>query len=607
MRRLRDELELALTRLQAGALAASLESSTLDFKEEGRSREDFIRDLASDAICFANARGGTLVIGVADKRSGSSALVGTELDGSVIRQRIHALSNPPILVEAEEHVVAGIRLLALVVPQGLDVHADLQGRARRRVDKACLAMSPSEIGRLREERQGFDWSAQPSGRPLSDASPAALEAARRSLSLLTDETRRRYARLRDGELLAALGVVSASGELLRAGELLFCLTSTSPVAQYHYRATPGGEPRAIERIETPLVLAFESVLNLVKARLNRTPVNLPNGQQIEIADFPELAIREALSNALIHRDYRLTGPVLIEHSPEVFAVASPGPLVSDVTPENILTHPPRPRNPLLASAARTLGFAEEAGRGIDRMYREMIRSGRDIPRIEATFDSVQVKLVGGAPRTQVARFVAQLPEEERDDTDTMLIVFSLCRSRTTTAQALAPLLQKSVAEAEASLRRLATEKLAILEVTRQTLRSPHPTYRLRGEALKALGSAVGYQRRTVDEFDRKVIAHVREYGKVTNRTLQNFFDVGVIRARDLLVDMVRRQLLVKTSAQQRGPAVEYGPGPKFPGKAKPAAKSPSAVKGKKKAEKGRSSSNLALPLGDATRSRRTRS
>ncbi|MGZ3457777.1 MAG: ATP-binding protein [Archangium sp.] len=569
MQRIREEVEVALSRVLAGTAAHKLESSTLDFKEQGQEGlKDFMRDLAGDAVCFANASGGALIIGVDNKKAGPSAFTGTDLDYEEVRKRIYELSNPHILVEAEERQFASARLLVLFVQQGIDVHADTQGRARRRVSTDCLPMSPDEVALLREERRGFDWSNQPSGRTLDDVSPTALEVARRSLATLTDEMRRKYARLSDRDLLAALGVISEQGVLLRAGELLFCETPFSPILQYHYRQTPGGEPRAIERIETPLILAFEKVLGLVQARLNQTPIPLPNGQQLDIADFPHLAIREAIANALVHQDYRLRRPVFIEHSPEVFVVTSPGPLVSGVTPENILTHPPKPRNRTLAQAARTLGFAEEAGRGVDRMYREMIRSGRDLPRIEASFEQVQVKLVGGAPRTQIARFVAQLPEQERDDTDTLLILFRLCRGKTVTALDMEPVLQKSVDETEASLRRLTNDELAILEATRQTAQRAHPAYRLRGEVLKKLGSAVDYQRRTVDELDRKIITHVREYGKVNNRTLQNFFDVDVQRARDILSDMVERQLLVKISEQQRGPSVEYGPGPKFPGKRK---------------------------------------
>ncbi len=100
-----------------------------------------------------------------------------------------------------------------------------------------------------------------------------------------------------------------------------------------------------------------------------TPVNLPDGQQIQIEDFPTLAAREALANAVIHRDYHLREPVNVIHSPDLLVVTSPGPLVSGVTPDNILTHPSKPRNPCLMTAARILGLAEEVGRGVDRMYR----------------------------------------------------------------------------------------------------------------------------------------------------------------------------------------------------------------------------------------------
>jgi len=127
---------------------------------------------------------------------------------------------------------------------------------------------------------------------------------------------------------------------------------------------------------------------------------------------------------------------------------------------------------------------------------------------------------------------------------------------------------KSVPEVELVLRRLASDAVAMLEPTRQTVRLSHPTYRLRGDVLRQLGSAVPYQRRTVDEIDRKVIAHVREYSRVTNRTVQNMLDVEVQRARGILKDMVDRRLLRKTSKAQRGPGVEYGPGSRFPGKAK---------------------------------------
>jgi ATP-dependent DNA helicase RecG len=106
--------------------------------------------------------------------------------------------------------------------------------------------------------------------------------------------------------------------------------------------------------------------------------------------------------------------------------------------------------------------------------------------------------------------------------------------------------------------------VAMIEPTRQTARAAHPSYRLREDALKQLGTAVPYTRHKADEIERRVVAHVREYGRVTNATVQNLFTVGTQRAHQILADLVQRDILVKTSTAQRGPGVEYGPGPTFP-------------------------------------------
>lgn len=561
-----DEARTAIARIAAGAAEAhQLETETLDFKEPKPVEEQAIRAIVDAALCFANGAGGTVVVGVTNRGTGDAALVGTDLSADHLRKRIYELTEPPLLVEVLAEQAAGSILLLVRVPQSPEIHGDKKGRAPRRIGTDCIAMSPAEQARLREERQGVDWSAATSRRTLEDVNPAALVVARERLAVFTD-SRRELAELGARQLLVELNVLLSGGKLTRAGEILFCGARHrhAPRLIYQYRLTPGGEPTAIERLQGPLILEFERLLEFIRARRYLTPVTLPDGQQIHVEDFPDLAVREAVVNAVIHRDYHLSEPVTVDHSPEVFVAASPGPLVSGVTPENILTHPSKPRNRSLASTARVLGFAEEIGRGVDRMYREMIRSGRDVPKIESSPDHVRVTLVGGAPNTQIARFVAQLPPAERDDTDTMLVLFKLMSDRHVTAQGLTPVLQKTAEEIEAVLRRLATDAVAVLEPTRQSARRSHPSYRLRSEALQALGSAVSYQRRTTDEIDRKVIEHVQEYGKVTNRTIRNLLDVSTPRAAAILGDLVARDLLRKTSEAQRGPSVEYGRGPGFP-------------------------------------------
>lgn len=561
-----DQVRHALQAIVDGKTAHELEGETLEFKEEkARSMDDTIKDLVEAATCFANARGGTIVLGVANRVPGAAAVLGTSLDAGQVKTRIYELTEPPLLVDVTNLPYGPVALLVLRVPESPEIHADKRGRATRRIGSECVVMSPLEYARVREDRQGVDWSAMPSGRTPEAVLPVAISSARERLSVFTD-SRRELARLSDRQLLAELNLLANDGSLTRAGEILLCQTarSSGPRIAYQYRLTPGGEPSAIERLSGPLVIEFERALELIRARRHLTPITLPDGQQIHVEDFPDLAIREALTNALIHRDYHLPQPVAIDHSPEVFVVSSPGPLVAGVTPENILTHPSKPRNRLLASAARTLGFAEEIGRGVDRMYREMIRSGRDVPHIESSPDHVRVTFVGGAPNSHIARYVTQLPANERDDTDTMLVLFRLTSDRHATSSSLAGFLQKTPEEVEAILRRLASNQVAMVEPTRQSARRSSPTYRLRSEALQLLGSAVSYQRRSTDDIDRKVIEHVQEYGKVTNRTVRNLLDVGTQRAAAILADLVAREVLVKTSEAQRGPSVEYGRGPKLP-------------------------------------------
>ena len=143
--------------------------------------------------------------------------------------------------------------------------------------------------RLREERQGVDWSVSASGRTLEAVVPGAIAAARERLAVFTDN-RRELSGLNDRRLLAELNVVAGDGLLTRAGEILFCGSrrGSGPRVIYQYRSTPGGEPTAIERLTGPLILEFERVLEFIRARRHLTPITLPDGQQIHVEDFPDL-------------------------------------------------------------------------------------------------------------------------------------------------------------------------------------------------------------------------------------------------------------------------------------------------------------------------------
>jgi ATP-dependent DNA helicase RecG len=558
--------------LEGRSTAGELEGDQLDFKREKDSRQDTAHDLADAAICFANAGGGTIVVGIADKASGPAAFIGATNDPQFIRRRIYDVTSPSLDVNVRELSFAGARLLTIEVQEGLDVYSSRQKMPTKRVGDQCDPMSTAEVSRLHEERRGGDWSAANSSRLISEVDDEAAAAVRSYARRTGDTTLTALADAPLRELLAALGLLTGTDTLNRAGEVLLCSPSDGhEVVAYQHRASAGGETDFGRRWSGALIVAYREVLAVIEARTGTTPVNLASGQQLQIEDFPLTAVREALTNAIMHGDHRDHRPIQVEHSPQSLVVLSPGPLVPGVSPSNILTHPPKPRFPVLADALRSIGLAEKWGQGVDRMFREMIRSGRSAPVVAVRADQdpeTTVHFTGGPPNARITKFIAELPHADQDDTDVLLLVSYLTSRKTITASTLATIIQRPTEAAQSLLARVANEEFGFIEPTAGTKNQRHPTYRLRGNAIAALGPAIKYQARSDAERDRKVTEHVREYGAINNSTVQRLFDVNVYAARDILRELVDRGVIVRTSEQTRGPSVRYGEGPMFPARPK---------------------------------------
>ena len=92
----------------------------------------------------------------------------------------------------------------------------------------------------------------------------------------------------------------------------------------------------------------------------------------EIPTFHERVVREAVLNAVCHRDYRLHGSTFVRQFPIKLEVVSPGGFPPGITEENILSRH-LPRNRRLAEALTKCGLVERAGQGVDYMFKESIQ------------------------------------------------------------------------------------------------------------------------------------------------------------------------------------------------------------------------------------------
>ncbi|HEX6236150.1 MAG TPA: ATP-binding protein [Acidimicrobiales bacterium] len=555
-------VDAALTSIALGITARDMEADQLEFKQVGRDLKETLRILADAAVCFANARGGDIVLGVVDDQSGPDAFqdVPPGLSFDAIRKGIFDRTRPSLTCFVTERLEHGRRLVIVSVPPGVGTCSNAAGLATRRLGRECLPFTPDQQREVLAARGLLDWSSGTTDVRSVDLDPLEVERLRH---LLRRAGRDELASQDSDRLLVDLRLASSDGRATRAGLLLLApaevLAGHLPEYgySYQYRPTSGAEATNRLRGRQPMLAAIELLIEAVERRSQMEPLNLPGGVQITLSDYPIDAVRELVVNALIHRSYETHGTVDIEHTGDQLTISSPGGLVAGVTPANILTYPSTPRNRLLTETVAVLQLAERTGQGVDRAYREMLRSGKEPPTFHAEDVLVRAVLEGGAGNTSFVRYISELPDTLGRDVDVLLALSMLRRRRTIDAVGLSGVIQRSPAEAQRILQRLSEARVA--EPTRRTAHHPTPTYRLRAEAVAALARALTYHRRQLDGSDEKVLEHIREYGYVTNRTVQRMFDIDVYRARNLLADMRARGLIVKIGEARGGPGVRYGP------------------------------------------------
>jgi ATP-dependent DNA helicase RecG len=215
-----------------------------------------------------------------------------------------------------------------------------------------------------------------------------------------------------GDAKAASAQGSARVEILLAGLLLF----GRPEALRRFAPTHEAAIQVFDRVDglstgTNVFLRWP-LLRLVEEFLARFRELNPMREvrfdlvRMRVPVYSEAAFREALANALIHRDYTAPGAVHVQWTDDQIVVSNPSGLPAGITVQTLLSAPPSPRNPLLADAFRRAGLVGRTGRGIGQIWREQLRHGHAPPDHGRSGDhAVVVVLPGGRPDLGFARFV----------------------------------------------------------------------------------------------------------------------------------------------------------------------------------------------------------
>ncbi len=353
----------------------------LEFKA---ARNSFSWDKALPDYCaaLANEGGGKLILGVEDKTHkiiGSKAFEGTH---NTLSHDL--LNNLKVRIDVEELHHPDGRVLIFHVPArpfGQPIQSSGQYKYPMRAGESLVEMDPGTLRRILNEVES-DFSAKiVPGLTITDLDDSALNNFRQKWSQKSG--REAYLKFPSEKLLQAIGILTDLG-INYAGLVLFGkkekldqLLPTSEII-FEWRTAKKIPHDFRQTWRDPFFKIYDEVWNTINARNLRFPFQEGLFQR-EVFAFNEKAIREALLNAVAHRDYTLGGrSIFITASPEDFTIESPGGFLPGITPDNILVQRAW-RNRVIAETLEKSGLVERAGQGMDDIFASTIKEGKGMP------------------------------------------------------------------------------------------------------------------------------------------------------------------------------------------------------------------------------------
>ncbi len=392
------------------------EGEVLEFKE-AKSNFDS-RDRSDYCAAIANMGGGKLLLGITNDKEvvGTSVYQGTE---NKIPQEVYQQIGISVAIEEVRHPKGRVVVFDIPSrPVGQRVRSYGRYTYPVRRGEAIGEMDDDTTRKILNEVEPDFSSSIVEGLKLEDLDEAAVENFRKRRSEKTGNR---------GLLEAPIIQVLADAELVRDKKLTFaCLlllgkkekiSELSPQVEiiYEWRNDPEQIHHDFRmRWRAPYFSIYDEIWNTISARNIRVPYQEGFIQQ-EVLAFDEKACREAINNAVAHRDYSIGGrSVIIHASPVSFTVISPGGFPNEITPENILNAQPHWRNRLIAEAFERTMLVERSGQGIDSIFETTIRQGKGLPNFNGTdVSTVQINVPAKVQDTEFVKFLEKVANEKQ--------------------------------------------------------------------------------------------------------------------------------------------------------------------------------------------------
>lgn len=376
-------------------LVAEGESDRLEFKRTTGE----LREAAATVCGFLNEQGGHVLLGVAN----NGRILGQQIaDGTLqdVGNTLHRLEPPAQIARTQVTVRDDLEVLILEVPRGDNGPYTYDGRPYQRVGTTTQRMPPVEyerrlLTRLHSQHRWENRVAE--GYSLDDLD---TDEIRRTLESAVDAGRLESLVTSPGEALDRLGL-RVEGNILQAGVVAFGRRLLPDFPQGSLRMARFRGTTKTEFVDQRQLNghAFRLLEEAMQFILRHIPVagRIEPGQleRQDVPLYPTLALREALVNALCHRDYTIPGGAvnvaIFDDRLEVISsgLLPPGLTVADLKREHIS----QPRNPILAEVFYRRGLIERWGRGTQKIVELCVATGQPEPEFEEQAGSVLVRFL----------------------------------------------------------------------------------------------------------------------------------------------------------------------------------------------------------------------
>jgi ATP-dependent DNA helicase RecG len=541
------------------------ETLTVEFKSDLKSLPD--RDLLAAVVSLANTDGGELLLGVEDDGQ-ITGLHANHLNVSGIPSLVANKTNPALAIRVEWIELQGKSIARLSVPKSRQLVSTSDGlllRRRLKLDGAPEAVPfyPHEF----IQRQSSLGLVDPSAMLMEQITVDQLDPLQR---LRLRNAIKKYGgeqslfSLADEELDGALGLVmdyqgrkcpTVAGLLILGTETL--LRQHLPAYEVAFQVLRGTDVRVNEFYRKPLLETFEEVELQFKPWIFEEEIQV-GLFRVPVPNYDRRAFREAVVNALVHRDFSTLGAVHIKLDDDGLSISSPGGFIEGVNLNNLLVAPPRSRNPLLADIIKRIGLAERTGRGIDRIYEGMLRYGRPTPDYSlSNAYTVSLFLSNASADLDFLKMVVE--QEDKLGTmsiDSLIILSRLREERRLTTTDLAPSVQKPEANVRATLEKLV--ETGFLE--------PHGTGRGRSYILSArmyqkAGQRAEYIRQAgFDSIQQEqmVLNFIKAHGTIKRADVIELCRLTKDQSAKLLTQLAHEKMIHK-HGDRRGTYYNFNP------------------------------------------------